>query len=584
MLPSVEASIRETFEIRAELGRGTFSKVYRAAVRVQSRGGAELARHLPFPMPTTVALKVVDFSLWEAYQKGQRDLAETILATELEVLGVVASRPELREHPNVVKVFAAVREPSRVAIVMEELRGGELFDRILQRGFFTEIDAARTILEAATALLEIHRAGILHRDVKPENLVFLDSSASSPLRVTDFGLSCLKGSRDPFNEYGLLVGTIGYVAPEVVAARSYAEACDVWSLGVLTYVLLCGYMPFSGKSSSAIIQRTLASKYEFHDARWANVSPGAKALVARMLALDAGSRATIDDVIRDPWVTRCGGPQPVFASATTASATELTHYIEMHKNRAAAHALIAGSRFGIKRRLADLVERHLGAVSLESLHRILASFRAAPPQQVLLGEGRTDLYALLSAFQREPLRALPLIEIFRLFDRTGSGSVSYIALLAHLASLGAPTPESVAFCFRAYDADDDGKLTRDQVVNLLRNLLAGRGRAVNGFLGGSILGSMAAPTATVPMNSNELVLSDADFVLESSIEFLLSAVGPEGVVLGELCHRFWTDPELAAALSAPIEHSAGAEEDHGVPPRPNGARTLGDDGRTTAPA
>jgi calcium/calmodulin-dependent protein kinase I len=181
---------------------------------------------------------------------------------------------------------------------MQLATGGELFDRILSKGIYTEEDAAKVVKELLLALDYLHNeVDIVHRDLKPENLLYRDPSDSSDILLTDFGLSRV------MNEAGFLkkaCGTPNYVAPEILRELGHGKPVDMWSTGVITYVLLCGYTPFWGgedNSTLVLYQAIMAADYQFEEEYWRLVSSEAKDFIEKLLVINQEKRMTVKQVL-----------------------------------------------------------------------------------------------------------------------------------------------------------------------------------------------------------------------------------------------------------------------------------------------
>lgn len=193
-------------------------------------------------------------------------------------------------------------------VVMECMEGGELFDRIQKRqeSPFTEREAAQTMHQICVAVQYLHSIEIAHRDLKPENLLYTSPDANALLKLTDFGFA----KEVTTNAMSLQTPcyTPYYVAPEVLGPEKYDKSCDVWSLGVIMYILLCGFPPFYSNNGLAISpgmkKRIRAGQYEFPEPEWRNVSQGAKQLITAMLNVDQEKRLTIVQVMRNPWIAQ----------------------------------------------------------------------------------------------------------------------------------------------------------------------------------------------------------------------------------------------------------------------------------------
>ena len=207
------------------------------------------------------------------------------------------------DHPNIIKLFDVFESQNSLYLIMEECYGGELFDRILKRIennlMYTEKEACEIIRQVMGAIEYCHNKGIVHRDLKPENLLYLKEGPeeNNPLKIIDFGLS------QDLNIKKILsskVGTAYYVSPEILQGK-YSEKCDVWSAGVILYVLLSGEPPFNGPSDIAIYKKIAQMKYDFPEKKWANISDEAKDLIKHMIAPEF-ERYTARQVMEHPWM------------------------------------------------------------------------------------------------------------------------------------------------------------------------------------------------------------------------------------------------------------------------------------------
>jgi calcium/calmodulin-dependent protein kinase I len=177
-----------------------------------------------------------------------------------------------------------------------------LFDRIVQRGHFSEQEALELTRSLSSALRHLHSIGIVHRDLKPENLVYKNKSEDSPIKITDFGLAKLIGKSSSSDLMTSSVGTLGYMAPEILMNKPYTAAVDLWSLGVIIYILLCGSPPFYDNSYRELYSSITRAQYCFPDHDWSSVSEDAKHVIFRLLTVDANDRMTLDELDQHPWM------------------------------------------------------------------------------------------------------------------------------------------------------------------------------------------------------------------------------------------------------------------------------------------
>ncbi|RMB99307.1 hypothetical protein DUI87_24040 [Hirundo rustica rustica] len=202
------------------------------------------------------------------------------------------------KHENIVTLEDIYESTTHFYLVMQLVSGGELFDRILERGVYTEKDASLVIHQVLTAVKYLHENGIVHRDLKPENLLYLTPEENSKIMITDFGLSKME-------QNGIMstaCGTPGYVAPEVLAQKPYSKAVDCWSIGVITYILLCGYPPFYEETESKLFEKIKEGYYEFESPFWDDISESAKDFIRHLLEKNPSARFTCEEALRHPWI------------------------------------------------------------------------------------------------------------------------------------------------------------------------------------------------------------------------------------------------------------------------------------------
>ncbi|TDG96894.1 hypothetical protein EPR50_G00233250 [Perca flavescens] len=203
------------------------------------------------------------------------------------------------KHENIVALEDIHESPDHLYLIMQLVSGGELFDRIVEKGFYTEKDASTLIRQVLDAVNYLHKMGIVHRDLKPENLLYFNPQDESKIMISDFGLSKMEGSGDVMST---ACGTPGYVAPEVLAQKPYSKAVDCWSIGVIAYILLCGYPPFYDENDSKLFEQILKADYEFDAPYWDDISDSAKDFIGSLMEKDPAKRFTCDQALRHPWI------------------------------------------------------------------------------------------------------------------------------------------------------------------------------------------------------------------------------------------------------------------------------------------
>ncbi|KAF7838409.1 calcium-dependent protein kinase 10-like [Senna tora] len=230
-----------------------------------------------------------------------KSISKRKLRTAVDIEDVrreVAIMSTLPDHPNVVKLRATYEDNENVHLVMELCEGGELFDRIVARGHYSERAAASVARTIAEVVRMCHANGVMHRDLKPENFLFANKKENSALKAIDFGLSVFFKPGEKFSE---IVGSPYYMAPEVLK-RNYGPEVDIWSAGVILYILLCGVPPFWAETEQGVALAILRGVIDFKREPWPQVSDSAKSLVRQMLEQDPKKRLTAQQVLEHSWL------------------------------------------------------------------------------------------------------------------------------------------------------------------------------------------------------------------------------------------------------------------------------------------
>jgi len=269
--------VEDNYEVGDEIGRGAFSVVRKGRNRKTGRDFA-----IKF-----IEKKFVD----------KQDLL--LLGREIDIMKKVT-------HPNVLQLEEVFETDEIIALVMELVVGGELFYKIVEKGNYSEKDAANIVRQMCQGVEYLHGQGIAHRDLKPENLLCAgetESKGYNPFRVViaDFGLSKIFEGGEQLETS---CGTPDYVAPEVITAEgTYDKSVDMWSCGVITYVLLCGFSPFLSTSQTGLFEKIIKVEYDFPDPEWTNISANAKDFIRHLLIKDPKQRYTASQCLAHPWLT-----------------------------------------------------------------------------------------------------------------------------------------------------------------------------------------------------------------------------------------------------------------------------------------
>ncbi|CAA7060517.1 unnamed protein product [Microthlaspi erraticum] len=263
------------YEIDGEVGRGHFGYTCSAKGRKGSLKGQDVAVKVIPKSKMTTAIAIED------------------VRREVKILSALTG------HKNLVQFYDAFEDDENVYIVMELCKGGELLDKILQRGGkYSEEDAKKVMVQILSVVAYCHLQGVVHRDLKPENFLFSTKDETSPLKAIDFGLSDYVRPDERLND---IVGSAYYVAPEVLH-RTYGTEADMWSIGVIAYILLCGSRPFWARSESGIFRAVLKAEPNFEEAPWPSLSPDAVDFVKRLLNKDYRKRLTAAQALCHPWL------------------------------------------------------------------------------------------------------------------------------------------------------------------------------------------------------------------------------------------------------------------------------------------
>ncbi|KAM4623868.1 calcium/calmodulin-dependent protein kinase type II subunit gamma-like isoform 9-T9 [Polymixia lowei] len=261
----------DEYQLYEELGKGAFSVVRRC---VKKSSGQEYAAKII----NTKKLSARD------HQKLERE----------------ARICRLLKHPNIVRLHDSISEEGFHYLVFDLVTGGELFEDIVAREYYSEADASQCISQILESVNHIHQHDIVHRDLKPENLLLASKMKGAAVKLADFGLAIeVQGDQQAWFGFA---GTPGYLSPEVLRKDPYGKPVDIWACGVILYILLVGYPPFWDEDQHKLYQQIKAGAYDFPSPEWDTVTPEAKNLINQMLTINPAKRITAEQALKHPWV------------------------------------------------------------------------------------------------------------------------------------------------------------------------------------------------------------------------------------------------------------------------------------------
>lgn len=274
----VEGSVVDDYELTDCVGSGSFATVFRGIDRRGDKG-------------IVVAIKRVKKlrMAWQMFRKQKVDVM-----SEVKVMSQL-------QHPNIIRLIKVYDNQVELALVLEYAEGGPLLKKLRELGRYPEVDGRTCVRSILSALHHMHKLDIVHRDVKLDNIVLMSKTDLADVKLVDFGVSKLT-KEDSMKSF---VGTPDYLAPEMLTGGEleYGKEIDAWAVGVMTYQLLCGTLPFQSKNNAELYDKILNQKLDFPEEKWAGVSANAKDFVSRLLVANPKERMSIDEALRHSWVS-----------------------------------------------------------------------------------------------------------------------------------------------------------------------------------------------------------------------------------------------------------------------------------------
>ncbi|XP_034174154.2 calcium/calmodulin-dependent protein kinase II isoform X7 [Osmia lignaria lignaria] len=269
--PTACTRFSDNYDLKEELGKGAFSVVRRC---VQKSTGHEFAAKII----NTKKLTARDFQKLEREARICRKL----------------------QHQNIVRLHDSIQEENYHYLVFDLVTGGELFEDIVAREFYSEADASHCIQQILESVHHCHHNGVVHRDLKPENLLLASKAKGAAVKLADFGLAIeVQGEAQAWFGFA---GTPGYLSPEVLKKEPYGKPVDIWACGVILYILLVGYPPFWDEDQHRLYAQIKAGSYDYPSPEWDTVTPEAKNLINQMLTVNPSKRITASEALKHPWI------------------------------------------------------------------------------------------------------------------------------------------------------------------------------------------------------------------------------------------------------------------------------------------
>ena len=410
-------SLREKYECTKQLGKGGYGKVFQ--VRNKTTGDLYACKKLS-------KLNI------ENLEKFKR---------EIDILMKL-------DHPNIIKLYEIFDAPNSLYLIMEECKGGELFDKICENfeknTMYSEKDTAKIMIQVMSAIEYCHNNGICHRDLKPENLLFLKKGdeENNPLKVIDFGLS------KPFNPRKSLsskVGTPYYISPEILAG-DYTQKCDIWSAGVILYTLLSGELPFNGRNDTEIYLKIKNLDIKFPEKKWEHISKEAKDLINHMIVPEK-DRYTASQVLAHPWFK-------IINEKPLEKLNFNPRFFKSYRNNKKFKKMVI---FYIASRLQDN--------EINDLKEIFKAFDKDNDGQINYDEFEQGLIKLKS-------KIIEFDEVYSYFnsiDTDKNGKIDYTEFIASILKKKIFLKEERLYeAFSMLDKKGNGKITKDELMSVLK--------------------------------------------------------------------------------------------------------------------
>jgi len=406
-------SLANTYKFLEKLGEGSFAKVF----KVKHLLTKELR-----------AIKVIK----KEYLKFQDDENKTL--KEIEILSMI-------DHPNIIKVYEYFTDEKFFYLVVELGQGGELYEQLYRIQYFNEKDAAIIMRQILSTVCYLHSKKIVHRDLKPENLL-LEANDDSDLtiKLIDFGSANFYDNK----KLTLKTGSSYYMAPEVINGR-YDEKCDLWSCGVILYILLSGYPPFEGKDDDEVLRQVVKGKFSLSNPEWHEISDEAKDLIRGFLKYNPEERISAAEALKHPWIVK---------------------YLEIEKKNLPKLSIVNFmEHVSSKTKLQQMTVAYL--VHQTSINENIRNLRDIFKQMDSSGDGRLSMSEIKSGYKKffaHTFSEEECDEILKNIDQDKSGFIEFEEFLrATMKVQSLVTEQNLKMAFRFFDKDKSGKLSADEI-------------------------------------------------------------------------------------------------------------------------
>ncbi|AEE84533.1 calcium-dependent protein kinase 15 [Arabidopsis thaliana] len=443
--------IRKLYTLGKELGRGQFGITY--TCKENSTGN-------------TYACK----SILKRKLTRKQDIDD--VKREIQIMQYLSGQE------NIVEIKGAYEDRQSIHLVMELCGGSELFDRIIAQGHYSEKAAAGVIRSVLNVVQICHFMGVIHRDLKPENFLLASTDENAMLKATDFGLSVFIEEGKVYRD---IVGSAYYVAPEVLR-RSYGKEIDIWSAGIILYILLCGVPPFWSETEKGIFNEIIKGEIDFDSQPWPSISESAKDLVRKLLTKDPKQRISAAQALEHPWIRGGEAPDKPIDSAVL---SRMKQFRAMNKLKKLALKVIAESLSeeeikGLKTMFANMDTDKSGTITYEELKNGLAKLGSklteAEVKQLMEaadvdGNGTIDYIEFISAtmhryrFDRDE----HVFKAFQYFDKDNSGFITMDELESAMKEYGMGDEASIKEVIAEVDTDNDGRINYEEFCAMMRS-------------------------------------------------------------------------------------------------------------------